>query len=750
MTKSGSSRSTLALAIPALAALAALSTLAAFAAGPAALAADQAPDQAAGADQAASGKRAFEIADYYRTVSVGSPAVAPDGGLVAFTVHHYDLPKAKTWQEIWTMRPDGSELRQMTTGRHDDGSPVFSPDGKSLLFTSDREGDTTQLYVMPVDGGEAKKLTDFSLDLSDPRVSPDGKWIAVAADVFPECGADSECNGKLRKGLDDGKLQVHVADHLLYRHWTSWRDGTYSHVLLVDAASGEVTRDLTPGAWDGPTFSLGGDRGYDFSPDSKSLVYVSNHEAHPESSTNSDLWLVPIDRDVSEDTATDLTAENPGWDGSPLFSPDGTKIAYRSQARNGYESDLFRIAVYDLGSKSIHYLTDRKVFDNWVDEIAWTADGRSIVFQGEYHAHNPLYRISSGGGAGGGDVQELLTDGTIDGWKLVPGSSDVVYVRRTIDHPTELFRAGLSQAGASPATQLTHFNRELEDEVDIRPAEEMWVQGAGDYKVQVFVIKPHDFDPSKKYPLIFNVHGGPQSAFVDSFRGDWQVYPGKGYVVAFANPTGSTGYGEELTEAISGDWGGRVFDDLMKVADAVEKLPYVDRSRMGSMGWSYGGYMMMWFEGHTHRFAASAAMMGVYDLEAMYGATEELWFPEWDLGGTPWTSKLYTRWSPSEFVEQFKTPCLVITGEKDYRVPYTLSLEYFTALQKQGVPSKLVVYEKSGHWPSWYEMAFYYDVHLDWFHQYLGGGAAPWDVQAFARNQVFKEQAKEGEEATSE
>jgi len=718
MTKSGSSMRTLAcLASAVLVLLVTLPALAATSAG-----------------------RAFEIADYYKTVSVGSPAVSPDGGLVAFVVHRYDLPKAEDWREIWIVRPDGSGLRQMTTGHHSDGSPAFSPDGKSLLFTSDREGDTTQLYVMPVDGGEPRKLTDFPLDLDDPRWSPDGRWIAVTAEVFPECGADGACNARLRKGIDDGEMQVHVADELLYRHWTSWRDGTYAHVLLVDAGSGEVVRDLTPGAWDSPTFSLDGDRGYDFSPDGKALVYVSNHEAHPESSTNADLWLVPIAGETGESTATNLTADNPGWDGAPLFSPDGRRIAYRSQARDGYESDLFRIAVYDLDTKTTRYITDRKVFDNWVTEIAWSKDGRSIVFQGEYHARNPLYRIPAAGGA----VEPLLTDGTIDGWKLLP-SGGVVYVRRTIDHPRELFRADLRGDGAPAPAQLTHFNQQIEQEVDLRPAEEMWVDGAGDYKVHVFVIKPHDFDPAKKYPLILNVHGGPQGAFTDAFRGDWQVYPGKGYVVAFANPTGSTGYGQELTEAISRDWGGRVFDDLMKVTDALEKLPYVDRTRMGSMGWSYGGYMMMWFEGHTHRFAASAAMMGVYDLEAMYGATEELWFPEWDLGGTPWTSDLYTRWSPSEFVEEFKTPCLVITGERDYRVPYTLSLEYFTALQKRGVPSRLIVFKKAGHWPSWYEMALYYDAHLDWFHRYLGGGEAPWDVEALARNQVFKDEQTDEE-----
>jgi dipeptidyl aminopeptidase/acylaminoacyl peptidase len=266
----------------------------------------------------------------------------------------------------------------------------------------------------------------------------------------------------------------------------------------------------------------------------------------------------------------------------------------------------------------------------------------------------------------------------------------------------------------------------------------MWVQGSGNYKVHIFIVKPHDFDPAQKYPLILNVHGGPQSQWMDSYRGDWQVYPGKGYVVAFANPTGSTGYGQEFTAAISKDWGGRVFQDLMLVTDALENLPYVDKERMGSMGWSYGGYMMMWFEGNTHRFKASASMMGVYDLPAMFGATEELWFPEWDLGGAPWESEFYKKWSPANNVKNFATPCLVITGERDYRVPYTQSMEFFTALQKMKVPSKLIVFKNSGHWPNWHDMAFYYNAHLDWFHRWLGGKPAPYDPEKFIRNQIFK------------
>ncbi len=240
-----------------------------------------------------------------------------------------------------------------------------------------------------------------------------------------------------------------------------------------------------------------------------------------------------------------------------------------------------------------------------------------------------------------------------------------------------------------------------------------------------------------KYPLILNVHGGPQSNWADAFRGDWQVYPGVGYIVAFPNPHGSTGFGQDYTAQISGDWGGRVYEDLMKVTDALEKLPYVDKERMGAMGWSYGGYMMMWFEGHTDRFKAIASMMGLYDLRSFHGATEELWFPEWDLKGKPWDSSQYEKWSPSNSVKNFKTPALVISGERDYRVPYTQSLHFYTDLQLMKVPSKLIIYSEAGHWPSWYEMALYYTAHVEWFHKYLGGGAPPWSTEQFLRNAVF-------------
>ena len=302
--------------------------------------------------------------------------------------------------------------------------------------------------------------------------------------------------------------------------------------------------------------------------------------------------------------------------------------------------------------------------------------------------------------------------------------------------PTALYR--MSSRGRD-IRRLEFLNQKIEDEVDIRSAEELWVEGANGKPVHVFIVKPYGFDPEKKYPLILNVHGGPQSQWADAFRGDWQVYPGAGYIVAFPNPHGSTGYGQAYTAAISKDWGGKVYEDVIRVADALAELAYVDEERMGAMGWSYGGYMMMWLEGHPNRFKTLAAMMGVYDLRSMYGATEELWFPEWDLGGQPWNSDEYEKWAPSNYVAQYKTPCLVLTGEKDYRVPYTQSLHFFTDLQKMGVPSRLIVYKNDGHWPDFIRsMPLYYNAHLDWFHRFLGGEPAPWDMQDMIRNKAFR------------
>jgi dipeptidyl aminopeptidase/acylaminoacyl peptidase len=681
-------------------------------------------------------KRAFTIEDLYRVKSISDVHLAPDGKTVVYAVSTSDLPRAKRTTQIWLMDADGRNPRQITDGDKSNGSPVFSPDGRWIAFISSRDGGPN-LYVMPAAGGQARRVTNISTGVSDPVWSPDGKWIAFSTDVYPECNGDDSCNKRIAETWSNGPLKAHMADSLLYRHWTEWKDGTRTHIFLTDVASGSV-RDLTPGNFDSPTFQLGGPVQYDFSPDGTEFVYVSNHDKHPESSTNNDLWLVSLtDRAAAP---RNITAANPAYDGSPKYSPDGRYIAYRMQRQPAYESDLFRLAIYDRKTGESQVLTEN--YRDWIEDYQWAADSKTIYFSGPLKGQQPIHRLDIATRA----IAPVLEDATILAYDI--NGNHLVYARSAVGSPVEIYGAQINGNGATRPVRLTAVNETVANEVDIRPAEQMWVEGADGKKVHVFIVKPHNFDPSKKYPLIINVHGGPQSQWSDAFRGDWQVYPGAGYVVAFPNPHGSTGYGQDYTAEISGDWGGKVYEDVMKVTDALQKLPYVDANRMGAMGWSYGGYFMDWLEGHTDRFKAIATMMGLFDLKAMFGATEELWFPEWDLKGQPWNSDLYEKWSPSNYVQNFKTPCLVISGERDYRVPYTQSLEMFTALQKMNVPSRLIIYANAGHWPSWYEMALYYTAHLEWFQKYLGGGGPPWTTEQFLRNQVFE--AKTGKRLVSE
>jgi len=676
--------------------------------------------------QAFAEKRAFTIEDLYRIRGIDEFHLSPDGKTIAVTLHSDNLAKAKRTRHIWLIGTDGENPRQFTFGEKGESSPVWSPDGKWIAFISSRDGNDN-LYIIPVNGGEARKLTDISTGVSDPLWSPDGKWIAFSSDVYPECAADDACNKKIEERWTKGPLHAHTADALLYRHWTQWKDGKRTHVFLANVAGGAV-RDLTPGDFDSPPFQLGGMLRYDFSPDSTELAFDSNHDRDQATSTNSDVWIISLSGDQRPHN---VTASNPAFDGHPKYSPDGKYIAYQMQKQPGYESDLFRLAIYDRSAGTSRVLTES--FRNWVEDFQWAPDSKAIYFSAPLEGDDPIFRVA----VDSSTIEQVLVDHTIDSFEVSHDGQRLIYARRSTGEPEEMFAADWADSKFSAPKRLSHFNDEVVNEVDMRPAERIWVNGADGAKIEVFIVKPHDFDPAKKYPLILNVHGGPQMQWQDAFRGDWQVYPGAGYVVAFPNPHGSTGYGQTFTAEISGDHGGKVFEDLMKVTDELAKLPYVDVNRMGAMGWSYGGYMMNWFEGHTTRFKAIASMMGIFDLRSMYGATEELWFPEWDYKGAPWNSDQYEKFSPSYFVKNFKTPCLVISGERDYRVPYTQSLQMFTSLQKMNVPSKLVIYSDAGHWPSWYEMALYYTAHLEWFHQYLGGDGPAWSTQQFLRNNVF-------------
>ena len=665
-------------------------------------------------------KRAFTIADLYRVQGVYGAVLSPDGKKIAYTSSKSDLKASKSSSTIYIMNADGTGAKAISTDGKSSGA-VWGKDGKSLFFSSSLSGEQ-QIYKYDFAKQTAEKITDFALGVSDAVISPDNNLIAFTASVYPELGADGKANAEAIKKRSEGPVQAHIADALLYRHWTEYADDLYQHIMVYDISRKTYT-DVTPGKFVSPVFMPGGGVGFNFSPDSRELCYVSNHTLHQEANTNCDLWTVP----VTGGEALNITAENEAWDGSPVYSPDGRYIAYRMQTVPGYESDRFRLAIYDRQTKQKTVLTED--FDNWVDDYKWSKNSRTIYFLGEETGYQPLFKLD----VKSHKITKVIADRAISAFDI-DDAGTAYYTYSTTGKPTALYRQ--STGKKQTEQQLTFLNKDLEAEVDIRPSETMWVTGADGDRVEVFIVKPHDFDQSKKYPLIINVHGGPQMQWMNSFRGDWQIYPGAGYIVAYPNPHGSTGYGQKFTRAISGNWGSKPYEDVMKVTDALAGLAYVDSTRMGAMGWSYGGYFMNWLQGHTKRFKCLASMMGLYDLRSMWGSTEELWFPNFDLEGQPWNSDLYKKYSPSEYVRNFSTPALVITGEKDYRVPYTQSLQYFTTLQTLGIPSRLIVLKNDGHWPgNLKSMPLYYNAHLEWFHKYLGGAPAPWDSQKMVNNQ---------------
>lgn len=671
-------------------------------------------------------KRPFMIADLYKIKSISDPQISPDGKRIVFVITSYDLAAGTSNSDIYIINADGTNLHQLTFGEESDTNPRWAPDGSNLLFISTRQ-DASQIWLMPAAIGDSRQLTTVSTGVSNPEWSPDGKYLAFTTEIFADCGANDDCNKEINDKLAEGPLQAYMADALLYRHWNFYKEGRFTHTMLLEVETGDIT-DLTPGEFDSPPFSLGGGNGYVFAPDGKELCFVSKRVKDPASSTNNDLFMVPI----SGGEVKNITAVNLAYDGDPQYSPDGKFIAFRRQVIPTFEADRFRLAIYDRQSAAIRELTE--AFDNWVEEFHWSPDSRYIYFSAQEQGYYPVYRLT----LASGKIEKIPGVNCISGFNLSADGRWFAFTDRRVHKPLELYRV---LTNGQELQQLTFINQEIVDNVAMPAAEQTWIEGANGKKIHVFIVKPYNFDPAKKYPLIVNVHGGPQMQWADAFRGDWQVYPGAGYVVAFPNPHGSTGYGQDFTDAISKDWNGKVIEDIIKVTRHLATLVYVDANRIGAMGWSYGGYVMNWLQGHNpdNLFKCLVSMMGVYDLRSMFGATEELWFPEWDLGGQPWNSTLYQTMSPSNYVENFQTPMLVLTGERDYRVPYTQSLQLFTDLQKMGVESRLIIFKNDGHWPNAVKsMPFYYNAHLDWFHKYLGGESAPWDLKKMWRNQIFE------------
>jgi len=670
---------------------------------------------------AAQGKRAITFDDLISMRRVSDPQISPDGTWVAYTLATPDKAANRTVRNIWLVPASGGESRQLTrSGR--DLRARWSPDSKKLAFLSSRDG-SQQVYVISTDGGEAVKLTSLSTGADNVLWSPDGKWLAFTSEVYPDC-RDDACNERRDSEREKSKVKARIYDRLLYRHWDRWWEGKRSHLFVVPAEGG-TPRDLTPGAgYDVPPFSLDGPDEIAFSPDGKEICFTANTDKDAALSTNGDLFVVPAEGSAAPKRIT----SNPGFDGGPVYSPDGRSIAYHAQLQGGYESDRWRLMLYDRQSGQHVNLTES--FDRSVANLAWSADSKTIYFNFEDRAKMPLARIAAQPGAlrpgsGQAEPKPVLSGGYYPEFDLSRDGRTLVFSSSSLTTPAELYA---SSAEGTGVRQLTRHNAERLAQLDLNPAEFFTFPSTDGAEVQGMLVRPPGFDPTRKYPLVLLCHGGPQTMWSDAWGYRWsaQMFASPGYVVVMINRRGSTGFGQKFTDEINSDYGGKPFRDLMKGVDYVlGKYPFVDGSRMAAAGASYGGFMIDWMASQAKgRFKALVSHAGVYNQISFYGATEELWFPEWDFRGTPWTNQAtYEKWSPHSYVPeigQYKTPTLVTHGELDFRVPYTQGLEFFTALERQGVPSKLLIFPDEGHWilkPQNSEL--WYKTVLDWLAAYL-------------------------------
>jgi dipeptidyl aminopeptidase/acylaminoacyl peptidase len=645
-------------------------------------------------------KKPFDASAMLKVQRIGDPQLSPDGKTVAFAVGVPDVNENKILHSVWTVPLDGGTPRKLADMAD---RPRWSFDGKQIFYVGTASG-SSQIWKMNPDGSAAAQVTKLSTEADGETVAPGGKYILVTSHVFPECGADDVCNQKHIDAEKDSKVKARLINGLLYRHWTTWEGKTRSHLLSISLADGK-TADLTPGDREVPPFSLGGPDDYAISPDGGEVSFAMNTDDIPAAGTNNDIFVVAIEGGMSHKITS-----NPGADTSPLYSPDGKYLAYRSQSRGGYESDKWRLMVLDRATGKLTIPTD--AVDRSVNSFVWEPNSKRIFFTVEDRGHQAIQFVA----VEGGGVRVAVTgNNTLDDMQFTPDGRTIVFTRQSGDSPAEICKASSSGGAAVP---LTHLNDALLGQYQLTALEDFYVAGAENTQVQSFLVKPPDFNASRKYPVLMLIHGGPEGDWGESWTYRWnaQVFAAAGYVVIMPNPRGSTGYGQKFTEDIQLDWGGKPYDDLMAVTDYVAKLPYVDADRMAAAGGSYGGYMVDWILGHTNRFKCLISHAGVFDLREEAESTEELWFPAWEFGGMPWDNpEVYDKWSPSHFVKEFQTPTLVIAGELDFRVPYTQSLELYTSLQMRKVPSQLLEFPDEGHWilkPQ--NSRLWYKTFIDW------------------------------------
>jgi dipeptidyl aminopeptidase/acylaminoacyl peptidase len=650
----------------------------------------------------AEGKRPMKIDDLFRFQRVSDPQISPDGKLVVYVLTCVDLDANKTSSSLWLAPTDKGEPRQLTNTTKKDRHPRWSPDGKHILFESNRSGDN-QLWIIALDGGEARQLTTISTEASNAIWSRDGKHIAFVSAVYPEYSGkpfkeSDALNKKRKEEIEKSPVKAKVHTRLFYRHWDSYVEDKRQHLFVMSADGGEP-KDVTPGDRDAyptsSTFSTGDN--FTFSPDGKYLVFTAVPAKNEAWSTNYDICRVPI-ADGGEKWET-LTKDNQAADSGPIFSPDGKKLAYRAQKRAGFEADKWDIFVVNCkedGTFSGKPMNLTEKFDLSADEFVWVFDGKEVLFVADQGGEKIIRTVQADGSGGSARIPWY---GMSNSFSASRDGTKIAFARSFLNEPAEVVAA--FPAHKPDGSTITHVNDKLLAELDLSRPESVKVK-VEDGEMQMWILKPPGFDPAKKWPLVYLVHGGPQGAWEDgwSYRWNPELWAAQGYVVALPNPRGSTGFGQKFVDEISGDWGGKCFDDLMKGVDYLEKLPYIDTERMGAAGASFGGYMMDWFQGNTTRFKTLITHCGVYNFESMYALTEELWFDEWEHGGPPWgpNRKSYEKHSPHRYAKNFKTPMLIIHNDLDFRVPVSQGHELFTTLQRLGIPSKFINFPDEGHW----------------------------------------------------
>jgi dipeptidyl aminopeptidase/acylaminoacyl peptidase len=661
----------------------------------------------------------FSVQDMVAMDRISEPRVSPDGKSVAFTLRVTDLDANRGRKDLWLASTAGGPARRLTSHEGEDSQPSWAPDGKSLFFVSTRSG-SAQVFRLSLEGGEPQPVTNAPLDVDALRVAPGGQHLVFAMPVFPGKTPAETASALAEQGRR--KASGRLYDKLLFRHWDTWSDGTRNHLFSYELASGKLV-DLTPKMdADSPSKPMGGAEEYAISPDGRMVVFAARDVGREEAwSTNLDLFSAPIDGSAAPKKLT----TNPATDTQPRFSPDGKSLAYLAMSRAGFEADRYKIVVRDwvAGSeRSIVLHADASPNgDRSPSDLAWSLDGKELIVSADHVGNHALFAIDAASGA----ARVLVADGTVEDPQPMPDGK-VLYGRNSLLGPSELYVA--QRVARMAPIKITSLNDAKVASARFGKPEPFEFPGSHGATVHGWIVHPVDFDAAKKYPVAFLIHGGPQGSFGNDFHYRWnpQAYAGAGYAAVMVDFTGSTGYGQAFTDGIRDDWGGAPYDDLMKGLDyALGKYTYLDKDRMCALGASYGGWMINWIEGKTDRFKCLVSHDGNLDEPTAYYMTEELWFPEWEHHGTPFDNpEGYAKHNPISHVKNWKTPILVIHGEKDYRVVYTQGLSTFTAAQRKGIPSKLLVFPDENHWvlkPQ--NSILWHETVLGWLKDWIGKDA---------------------------